>query len=211
MSLRDMYNILKNAEPVFNYGVTYGTLDESVKIIDDLLRHQHSDDQEEISRFLTAVVDIIDKRIPKCNTLVVISPPSAGKNFFFDMIFSICVNYGQLGQANRHNLFAFQEAPNKRVLVWNEPNYESSLTDTIKMMTAGDPFTVRVKNKPDMHVRRTPLIVMTNVQVDFMYDHAFVDRLIKFRWTPAPFLKECEFKPYPMAFFEILNKYNIEY
>ena len=127
------------------------------------------------------------------------------------MIFAICLNYGQLGQANRHNVFAFQEAPNKRILVWNEPNYESSLTDTIKMMMGGDPYTVRVKHSMDTHVRRTPVIILTNNEVPFLAEKAFADRIVKFKWLAAPFLKDVEFKPYPMAFFDLLMKYNINF
>lgn len=211
MSLRDIYNMLNDHNPQFFLSMNYGTREESLEIIDNLIRHQCNDDDEQVNVFLTAVVDILDKRIPKCNCLVVQSAPSAGKNYFFDMIFALVMNYGQLGTANKHNLFAFQEAPNKRLIVWNEPNYESSVTDTLKMMTAGDPYTVRVKHAMDTHVRRTPVIVLTNKGVDFMYDQAFKDRIIKFTWQTAPFLKEVDFKPYPMAFFDLLNKYNIEY
>lgn len=211
MSLRDIYNILSGKNPLFSVGTYYGTLEESFNIIDQLIRHQCNDDDEQVQVFLNALVDIIDKRIPKCNCLVIQSPASAGKNFFFDMIFALLMNYGQLGIANKNNVFAFQEAPNKRIIVWNEPNYEPIVTDTLKMMTAGDPYTVRVKHNMDTHVRRTPLVVLTNAAVPFMHDVTFKDRLIQFRWQASPFLKDIDFKPYPMAFFELLNKYNIEF
>lgn len=211
MNLRAIYELLQDKNPMFIASMPYGEMIESIDIIDKLLKYQFMDDDEEIYKFLMAVVNIVDKKIPKCNCLVVKSPPSAGKNFFFDMIFAICLNYGQLGCANKHNVFAFQEAPNKRILVWNEPNYESALNDTIKMMLGGDPYTVRVKNQMDAHVKRTPIIAMTNANVPFMGDLAFVDRIIKFNWKAAMFLKEISFKPYPMAFFEILNKYNIDF
>lgn len=211
MKLRDIYNMLSGQDPKFFLSMHYGSREESFEIIDNLIRHQCNDDDEQIHIFLNAVVDILDKRIPKCNCLVVHSAPSAGKNFFFDMIFAIVMNYGQLGTANKHNVFAFQEAPNKRLLVWNEPNYESSVIDTLKMMFAGDPYTVRVKHAMDTHVRRTPVFVLTNCHVSFMSDVAFRDRIITFNWQPAPFLKDIDFKPYPMAFFDMLNKYNIDF
>lgn len=203
--------VLNNKLAVFNTSMNYGTLEESVEWINDLLKYQLGDDDSRICEFLQTIVYILDKKLPKCNTLVIKSPPSGGKNFFFDMIFSIIVNYGQLGQANKHNVFAFQEAPNKRLLLWNEPNYESGLTDTIKMMFAGDPYTVRVKHMLDQHVKRTPVIVLTNNYVNFMGDSAFKDRIKIYYWNTAPFLKDIDKKPYPLAFFEILNKYNIEF
>lgn len=211
MSLRQIYELLIDKDPIFIQSMVYGTLEDSMNVIDTLLKYQFNDDDEEITKFLIAIVDIVDKRIAKLNCLCVISPPSAGKNFFFDMIFALCQNYGQLGCANKHNVFAFQEAPNKRILLWNEPNYESALTDTIKMMLGGDPYTVRVKNQLDAHVCRTPVIALSNRAVQFMYDLAFQDRIVKFNWRVAPFLKDYNYKPYPMCFFEILNKYNIQF
>lgn len=213
MKLRDFEAILTKeyAEPQFFTSFDYGTLDESIEWIDQLLKFQFNDDEEQISNFLVSLVDIIDKRLPKCNALVVKSPPSAGKNFFFDMVLAIILSYGQLGQANRHNVFAFQEAPNKRILIWNEPNYCASLTDTLKMMFAGDPYTVRVKHQMDTHVKRTPVIVLTNSVVNFMTDLAFKERIVKFNWKHASFLKDIECKPYPLCLFHILKKYKIDY
>lgn len=213
MSLRDIYNILTKdtAEPIFFMSMNYGTMDESLDIIDQLLNWQFDNDEDKICEFLNTCVNIIDKRLSKMNTLSVLSPPSAGKNYFFDMIFAIIINYGQLGQANRHNVFAFQEAPNKRLILWNEPNYESAMTDTLKLMFAGDPFTVRVKHQLDVHVLRTPVIVLTNNRVKFLNDPAFNDRIAKYEWKAAPFLKAIDFKPHPMTFFNVLLKYNISF
>jgi hypothetical protein len=213
MTLRDIYNVLiePDCNPVFIQSMLYGDIEESTEWIDDLLRFQFDEDEERICQFLTSLVDVVDKKLPKCNALCVRSPPNAGKNFFFDMLFALCLNYGQLGQANRHNVFAFQEAPNKRILLWNEPNYESSLTDTLKMMMGGDPYNVRVKNQMDAHVRRTPVIILTNTTVPFMSDTAFKTRIVQFNWKVAPQLKQIEVKPYPMCLFKIFNKYNIEF
>lgn len=213
MSLRDIYNTLttNGCNPLFIQSMVYGSLEESVEWIDDLLNYQFTEDEEQICHFLNSLVDVLDKKLPKCNALCVISPPNAGKNFFFDMVFALCLNYGQLGQANKYNVFAFQEAPNKRVLLWNEPNYESVLTDVIKMMMGGDPYTVRVKNQMDAHVRRTPVIILTNKQVPFMVDPAFHTRIVQFTWRAAPQLKDIEVKPYPLCLFKIFEKYNISF
>lgn len=211
MKLKDVKEMLREQNPKFFLSMSYGNREESLEVIDNLIRHQCNDDDEQVLIFLNALVDIIDKRIPKCNCLVIYSPPSAGKNFFFDMIFALLMNYGQLGTANKHNVFAFQEAPNKRIIVWNEPNYETSVTDTLKMAFAGDPYTVRVKHNMDTHVSKTPVVVLTNSYVPFMTDVAFRDRIIIFQWQPAPFLKDIDFKPYPLAFFDLLDKYNIIY
>lgn len=211
LSMREIYNEIKDNKPLFILSMNYGNIDESTEVVEQLLRYQFDDDDEKIVIFLNTVIDILDKRIPKCNCICVHGPPSSGKNYFFDMILALCLNYGQLGCANKNNVFAFQEAPNKRVLLWNEPNYESAMTDTVKMMMGGDPYTVRVKHSMDTHVRRTPVIALTNNQVGFMYELAFKDRVVKFNWKQAPFLKNIEFKPYPISFYNILLKYNINF
>lgn len=197
----------------------YPKMEDSVKIVDDLLRFQMDNDEGSIKYFLQSLVDVLDKQPVregcianlKRNTFVVQSAPSAGKNFFFDMIFTFMLNMGQLGSANRHNNFAFQEAFEKRVILWNEPNYESSMTDYIKTLFEGGDTMVRRKGLPDGHVKRTPIIVLTNPVVPFMADIAFKERIIVFKWKPAPFLKNEQYKPYPLAFFEILKKYEINY
>lgn len=212
-TLRQFYNVLSDdiAQPQFMVSMNYADMSLSVTVVDDLLRYQFNDEEVEITKFLSDLVNVIDKKVPKLNAFCVISPPSGGKNFFFDMIFALCLNYGQLGQANRNNVFAFQEAPNKRILLWNEPNYESALTDTIKLMFGGDPYTVRVKHSLDTHVKRTPVIILTNNIVPFMTDTAFRDRMVQYRWKTAPLLKDFVLKPFPLAFFEILKKYNVDF
>lgn len=212
LTVGDFHQLITRAEvPIFYKGVFYGNEEESLDILIKLMKHQFDDDEGRIQEFLQTLVNVLDKKIPKKNCVAIKSPPSGGKNFFFDMICAIFVNYGQLGRANKQNLFAFQEAPNKRLLIWNEPNYESAMTDTIKMMMAGDPYNVRVKHSADQPVAKTPVIVMTNEMVPFLYDVAFKDRIAKYEWTAAPFLKNINFKPCPIAFFNLLIKYNIEF
>nr|AQN78648.1 putative protein 3 [Viltain virus] len=212
LSVRDFYELLQRSEkPIFYKGVVYGSEEESLDILCKLMKHQFDDDEGRIQEFLQTLVDVLDKKIPKKNCIAIKSPPSAGKNFFFDMLCAIFVNYGQLGRANKQNLFAFQEAPNKRLLIWNEPNYESAMTDTIKMMMAGDPYNVRVKHSADQPVAKTPVIVMTNEMVPFLYDLAFKDRVAKYEWSAAGFLKNIHYKPCPIAFFNLLIKYNIKF
>lgn len=215
-TMHDFYNFYNqdNCTPTFLAGyqpveAKYYSLDDSVTILNKLLQFQFDEDVASIKNFLTWVYNIIERKIPKCNTLCIYSPPSAGKNYFFDCFIHFLWNCGQLGTVNKTNNFSFQEATSKRVLLWNEPNYEPDFTDTLKMITAGDAFTVRVKQQNDMHVYTTPLIVLTNNRVGFMYEHAFQDRVKTFNWKTASFLKDYDRKPTPLAAFEILVYWDI--
>lgn len=204
----DFYNT-EATDPLFLHGQVYHTREESLVIIDDLMKLQFNDDIELISEFLTTLVNIIDRKESKLNTLVIHSPKSSGKNFFFEMIFGFMLSYGQLGTANKHNHFAFQDAVAQRIILWDEPNYESGITDYLKKVLGASPYSVRVKGKADMPVKRTPVIVLTNTYVDFMADTDFKERLKIYRWRAAPFLKNIPNKPYPLSFFDLLIKYNI--
>jgi hypothetical protein len=219
-SLRKFYDMYKGKTQtlIFSVSKKYYTLEESVEILDNLLKHQFEDDEQMIKNFLQTLVNVVDKQPDgnpninvKCNTFLVHSQPSAGKNFFFDCLFSICLNFGQLGSANKHNLFSFQDIAKRRICLWNEPNYESSVTDYLKNMFEGGDTKVRVKNMADAHVKRTPIIILTNNIVNFMCDTAFEDRVVQYKWKPAPFLKNFNLKPYPLAFFELLLKYEIKF
>lgn len=211
-SLKDFYTFYSRdgCEPVFDPSKQYYTIEESLQVIDDLMKFQFSDDEDRIRQFLDDVVTIFDRKLPKTNTLCVKGPPSAGKNFFFDMLFAISVNTGQLTIANKHNNFAFQEAPSKRCLIWNEPNYCSSYIDLLKLILGGDSYVVRVKCKPDTPVQRTPVFVLTNNHVGFMSDVAFAERIKCYTWKRPNWLKDFYKKPHPMSFFDLLLKYNIE-
>lgn len=225
-SLRDFYNMydfnnlnfITEYTYIFSKSKTYYNLHDSTVLLDRLLKHQFNDDENEIKDFLQNLVNVVDFQPPdnphsniKCNTLLVISPPSGGKNFFFDTLFTSLLNLGQLGTANRSNNFAFQDAANRRIILWNEPNYESSMTDYLKTLFEGGDTKVRVKMLGDTHVKRTPIIILTNNHVNFMSDIAFKDRIKQYKWKTAPFLKDFLLKPYPLSFFELLLKYKIKF
>ena len=165
---------------IFSRSKTYYSLEESITVLDRLLRFQFDDDEILIKDFLQNLVNVVDwqpednpNSCVKRNTFLVHSPPSAGKNFFFDTLFTLCLNLGQLGTANKSNNFAFQDAANRRIILWNEPNYESGMTDYLKTLFEGGDTKVRIKMMGDTHVKRTPIIILTNNHVNFMTDIEF--------------------------------------
>lgn len=213
-----VYNRSTEQDLLFSVSKRYFSRVESKDILINLLKFQFDDDVNNIVHFLQSVVNVIDKQPntypgmnPKNNAVVMYSPPSAGKNFFFDGIFSLLLNFGQIGTCNKHNLFSYQDLANRRIGLWNEPNYSSDQTETIKQIFEGADFKARVKNQADTHIKRTPIIVLTNNIVPFMVEKAFVDRIVRFNWKTAPMLKDLKLKPYPLAIFDVLNYYNIYY
>ncbi len=204
----------KDCYPIFMAGYIpfedkYYTVTESIEIMEQLLYYQFDGDDDEVRNFLYHLYIVLERKTPKLNTLLIQSPPSAGKNFFIDAYLCYLLNRGQFMRANRTNNFAFQQAYGKRVIVWDEPNYEASMTDTLKMICGGGDYNVNVKNRDAQQVFRTPIIILTNNHIPLMSDVAFKDRVVQFKWKAAPFLKEYHKLPNPLAAFELLVKWDI--
>jgi len=212
-TMRDFYTFYtrKGCEPIFRRSDTYMGIEESVEVINDLLKFQFDDDEDNINEFLNTLVAVFERKIPKLNTLVLHSPPSSGKTFFMDMLFSISLNTGGFTTANKHFPFAYQEGVNRRVIMWDEPNYSSDQLEILKKICGGFTVEVNVKNKGYGEIERTPLFVTTNDMLSIMYMQEFSDRVKTYTWKPAIFLKECEHKPNPMSLFPLLIKYNIDF
>lgn len=212
-TLRDFYDFYhkEGCEPIFSPSCVYYTLEESVEVVNDLLKFQFNDDEAAIASFLNDLVTVFERKIEKFNTICFLSPPNSGKNFFLDMLIALSLNTGQYTIANKLNNFAFQEGPDKRLIFWDEPNYCSSYTELLKLLLGGMAANVNVKNKMQGDVQRTPHFIMSNNPVDFMHDIAFKTRIKVFRWKECSWLKDYDKKPYPLALFSLLIKYNIEF
>ena len=204
----------KDCYPIFMAGYipfeeTYYTITESIDVLEKLLYFQFDGDEDDIRNFLYQLYNVLERKTPKLNTLLISSPASAGKNFFIDVFVNYLLNRGQFMMANRNNNFPFQQAHGKRVLIWDEPNYERAMTDTLKMICGGGSYNVNVKNKDPVHVCRTPVIILTNTHIDIMSAPEFKDRIVQFKWKAAPLLKDYLKLPNPLAAFELLVKWNI--
>lgn len=186
----------------------YYTIDDSISILNLLLRFQFNDDELEIIAFLNNVVGIVEKQFPKINCLQIIGPPSSGKNYFFDVILHYFFNFGQIGNFNKYCSFPLQEAVNRRILLWNEPNCEAGSFDTIKMLFGGDSLNCKVKYQHDYIIHRTPIIVLSNKNI-FPKDCAFKCRMLTYYWSYCEMLKEYSKKPLPLAFYFLLKHYNL--
>lgn len=106
-------------------------IDTSVRIATEFLFLQF-DDRDSVIKFLSDVYSIYEKLVPKRNTICIVSPPSADKNYFFDAVASYYLNYGTFGTVNKNNNSAWADGAGRRIVLWNEPNYESYSTEKMK-------------------------------------------------------------------------------
>lgn len=182
----------------------YFSIEESVYVLEKLLKHQYSDPRP----FLLRLHRICEKLIPKRNAIFIHGEPNAGKNFFFDMVASFYFNVGNVNNPNRTSNFPYNDCPNRRILLWNEPVWPLSELENIKKLTGGDQLTVNVKFKSDGTVNRTPVIFLSNTAV-LANEGAFASRVFFERWKSAPFLVNYDRKPHPLAYPALLRQYDI--
>ena len=80
----------KNCSPTFMAGYQkiedkYYSIEDSITVVNKLLKYQFDDDPNQVKSFLLDLYNIIERKYPKFNTLVIKSNPNGGKNFFIDI------------------------------------------------------------------------------------------------------------------------------
>lgn len=133
-------------------------------------------------------------------------PPNAGKNWFFDMVTAYYLNVGYCANYVRGQNFPFNDCPNRRVLIWNEPSIMNSAFDSVKMLCAGDPMAVSVKYQNNEILYRTPLIFLSNRTI-FPNDPVWSSRVFFEKWKTSAFLKEHTLYPHPLCWYELVKQY----
>lgn len=184
----------------------------TIFIVRKLLIHQFGT-EEKVIDFLNVLVGCLDRREGKMNTVFVYGPTSSGKNFFFDFVLNFFLVRGQMQNIRKGEGFPYMDCVDRRVILFNEPNTDEGqgTIDTLKMLFGGDDFVVNVKFKPPGLVSRTPVIVLTNDHHLWKGIKEFRDRLTRYNWMEAPFLKTVKGFPNPKCFPELLESFNVVY
>ncbi|AWA28230.1 NS1 [Iteravirus sp.] len=192
---------------------TYYTVDESREIVEELLNYQMHNDQLEYfdsiedakCKFITDLYEILEKKHQKTNTFQIVSPPSAGKNFFIETVLAFYWNTGVIQNFNRYNNFPLMEAVNRRVNYWDEPNFEPDATETLKKLFAGTALKATVKFQKEANVQKTPVIITANQ--DKFTKEVWDDRIIKYYWYQCPKLKQYNKRLHPYVWCYLVDKY----
>lgn len=185
-------------DPEFSYQILIRLLFEQMR------------SEEEVAYFLEGVKAIVDKKHEKKNTLCIISPPSAGKSFIVNSLASVLLNVGHILTSSKHspNRFAFQDAHNCRVAIWNEASFCSEeQVQKAKEVLEGNATNIEKKFASNILMERTPIIITANAKPWRAYLHeeqAFLDRMYFFnRWSPQPWLKQLKLKLNPLAWYYV--------
>nr|QTE03788.1 MAG: nonstructural protein 1 [Emberiza spodocephala parvoviridae sp.] len=193
----------------------YYSIDESKEKIYELLHYQMKDFAlahgisvyEMVKQFMNEVFDICEKRKPKMNTLELTGPAGSGKSWFADMITAYYLNVGHARNWNKNENFPLQSCVYRRIILWNEAQVEQSAHDSVKLLLGGDPCPANVKYLDTQTIPRTPILITANAKL-IPNTEPFNQRMIRYTWLAAPFLKFYTKKPHPLAYQDILEDFN---
>lgn len=185
-------------DPEFSYQILIRLLFEQMKT------------EEQVAYFLEGVRDVINKKHEKKNTLCIISPPSSGKSFIINSLSGVLLNVGFILTSSKHspNRFAFQDAHNCRVAIWNEASFCSEeQVQKAKEVLEGNATSIEKKFASNIIMERTPIIITANAKPWRSYLHeerAFLDRMYFFnKWSAQPWLQQLELKLNPLAWYYV--------
>lgn len=201
--------MLRRANDKFN-DCLYYTNNYSTNLLCRLLYCQFKS-FEKVKEFLDHVLNIMNKKYPKINTLNIYGPPGSGKTYFVETIGKLCWFTGRCDSSiNKFTQFPFEHMLGKRLTIFNEFNLAPSFKDVVKEILEGANITINVKYQSRCLLERTPIIITTNNQWEkdhqLIDQHAFNQRMISYEWKEQPWLKLEDAYPHPPAIAELFHK-----
>lgn len=181
----------------------------SAKILMRLLLEQFGN-ADLVLEWVQKVQAVLDRAVPKVNTICLVSAPSSGKTFAMKPLLDLLWNVGKIRNTQKGgDSFTYQDALNKRANEWNECCLVGNeVIDTAKMVWEGHKTPVNVKYKSNTILGKTPLIVTSNNRP---WAHApqsgkaFLDRCVYATWQSQPWLKGCNYGLHPMAWQSVFS------
>lgn len=160
------------------------------------------------TQFFKAVFDIMDKKLPKINTLLLKGPANAGKTLICESIARACTFYCNIQQFSKGKTFIFMDAVGKRCCMINEPRITDEHAEVLKNVLEGAATHVDVKFQSGQMLQRTPVVVATNHDLS-MYlqftkhinEEAYRSRMIRYELKTFDELKECKYAFHPGVWF----------
>nr|QVW56852.1 MAG: nonstructural protein [Emberiza spodocephala parvoviridae sp.] len=116
-------------------------------------------------QFVYDVIDCLDKKKRKLNTLILKGEPNSGKTFIAKSLQKAVRFYGEVTQGLSGYNFMWQDCVNKRLIVINEPYFDECMIEQLKVVLEGTGCFVHKKNNSDEYLRPTPVVITTNNDV----------------------------------------------
>lgn len=184
----------------------YESREDSVKILDAMMEWNFT--EYGIKWFKCYLLAFLNCKLPKRLGLVLRGDPGSGKTFFSNAICDYLFPKGALKNMNKHDTFWGQEIGNKKIIQWEEPNYEPAAVETLKAIMGGAQVPIKIKHKGDKYSSPTPIICTTNEMGHiFPNDEAFAQRIQYVDFKRAPWLKKYTKQIYPGCVGKWLNDF----
>lgn len=181
--------LLKEFEPLSEDHRFYN-IPTSMRIFEQWIKH-HNIDRD---KFLADTFAVLTQKKPKINCIVLEGVSNAGKSYIMRGLKYISHSYGEI-HAGDTNAFQFSNCINTNIIYIDEPRISPEIAEQMKLVMEGCPTKVKVKNRDDEILKRTPIVMTTNSPVwkwcgterQAMKNRMFHYKLIK----AADWLKYC--------------------
>lgn len=210
MDLIDFLNMLNDGTPVFaatdgNLDSVYYSRTDSFTLLLNFLNFQFNND---FVPFLKLIFNWMNKNNGKKNAILITGPPSSGKTYFANILMSLSITYGLIINSNKYSSFPFNNCVNKRLLFWDEPNFQPSLLEHIKILFAGTKLDVDVKFMKAQRVNKTPILICANRDV-FPTNDQFTCRMERLRFKNCPMLVNYKKDLHPMVIYDFFKYFKL--
>ncbi len=165
----------------------YMTVPESIKVFDHWCKHQNINKDD----FIDKLWSVLAKEDPKINTFCIVGQPNAGKSKMLRSLQPIAKYYGEIHTSDG-SAFNFMNSINTACIFMEEPRITPEVVEQTKLIFEGQRTQVKVKNRDDEWLERTPVIITSNSQITRWCPQetkAINARMHQFFAKTAPFLK----------------------
>lgn len=142
----------------------------------------------EVYDFVRLLMNVLNRKNGKKNTIYFLSQPNAGKTFFMDCIADYFLSVGHLKVWNRTSGFPLEELDGARVAFWNEPNFDSGNIEEMLKLLGGDKLSAAIKFQRSATISNLPVLVTSNY-AKFPKTDEFNQRIIYQNWSSCNMLK----------------------
>jgi len=166
--------------------------------------------QIDAGQMLWEIAIVLDKRLPKRNTLCFVGASNAGKTIVMSKPLRTLVKFPALiGNVQSTGQFTWQDCSNVRAIFIDEGMFAPEQLEKFKSIAGGDETTVDVKHQSCVVIPRTPVIVTSNYdpwRMQMNERTALMNRMFYHNVRSQEFLKNCQ-KDFNPAIFYFMMKH----
>lgn len=116
-----------------------------------------------IDELIERIVNVMDRRVPKLNTLAFFGDTNSGKSVVISRpLAELCRSVGRIANIGANSEFCYQDCINKRVIVIDECVLAREQLEFIKVLIGGENMFAGTKHTTATKIPRIPIILTGN-------------------------------------------------